>query len=53
MLQLSILRPLLELYTQLVEALARLLNVVDGDRDMSEPTARVGVPIRVSLEIGI
>jgi hypothetical protein len=50
---LSIARPLLELNTQLVEALARLLNVVDADCDVSEPTARIGVPISVPLEVGV
>ena len=50
---LSIARPLLELNTQLIEALARLLNVVDGDRDVSEPTPRIGVPIGISLEVGV
>ena len=50
---LSIARPLLELHTQLIEALARLLNVVDGDRDVSKPTPRVGVPVGVPLEVGV
>jgi len=50
---LSIARLLLELNTQLIEALACLLNVVDGDGDVSEPTPRVGVPIGISLEVGV
>lgn len=50
---LSIARPLLELHTQLIEALTRLLNVVDGDRDVPEPAARIGVPISVSLEVRV
>jgi len=42
--------PLLELHAELIEALARLLNVIDGDRDVSEPTARFGVSISIPLE---
>ena len=45
--------PLLELHTEPIEALARLLDVVDGDRDVSESTTRFGVSISVSLEVGV
>lgn len=50
---LSIAGPLLELHTKLVETLARLLNVVNGDRDMSEPAARISVSISIPLEVGV
>jgi len=53
MLHFSIAWPLPELHAELIEALARLLNVVDGDRDVSEPTAGIGVSISVPLEVGV
>jgi len=53
MLHFSIAWPLPKLHAELIEALARLLNVVDGDRDVSEPTAGIGVSISVALEVGV
>ena len=50
---LPVLRPLLKVDAQLLEARARLLDVVDRDREVAEAAARLGVAVRVALEVGV
>ena len=50
---LPVTRPLLELHTKLIKALTSLLDIVNSEGDMPEPTARIGVPVCVSFEIGV
>jgi hypothetical protein len=49
----AITRLLLERNTELFKAFTRLLNVIDGNSDMTESSARVRVSTRVSLEVGV
>lgn len=50
---LPIRRPLLELNTKLIKALAGLVNTIDRKSDVAKPTAGLAVAVRVALEVGV
>lgn len=50
---LSVGRPLLERHTQLLESFARLLHIVDSDRDVPKSFPGLGVATGVTLEVGV
>ena len=50
---LALARLLLERNTECLETRARRLDVVDGDRDVSESSAGVAISTGVALEVGV
>ena len=50
---LALARLLLERNTERLKARARRLDVVDGDRDVSESSAGVAISTGVALEVGV
>lgn len=50
---LALARLLLERNTERLEARARRLDVVDGDRDVPKSSAGVAISISVALEVGV